>query len=112
MLYIHDPYIRSKRPEHIDYLGLGFLCAGMGALQVLLDKGQQEDWFSSAYICRLAAIATIGLIALVYRELTTKHPIIDLRLFKDRNYGDGMIIVFISTIVAAAPSYPPLFCRN
>jgi DHA2 family multidrug resistance protein len=100
MLYIHDPpYIRSQRPEHIDYLGLGLLCVGMGALQVLLDKGQLEDWFSSSYIWRLAAIAAIALIALIYRELKTEHPIIDLRLFKDRNYADGMTIVFIVTIV-------------
>ena len=100
MLYIHDPpYIRSQRPERIDYLGLGLLCVGMGALQVLLDKGQLEDWFSSGYICQLTAIAAIALIALIYRELTTEHPIIDLRLFKDRNYADGMTIVFIVTIV-------------
>jgi DHA2 family multidrug resistance protein len=100
LLYIHDPpYIRSQRPERIDYLGLGLLCVGMGALQVLLDKGQLEDWFSSSFICRLAAIAALALISLVYRELKTEHPIIDLRLFKDRNYADGMTITFCFSFV-------------
>jgi DHA2 family multidrug resistance protein len=94
-LFIFDPdYIRAQRAGSIDYWGLGLLVVGLGALQVVLDKGERDDWFSSAFITRLAIIAVVALIILIYHELKTRHPVVDLRLFKERNYASGVTIMF------------------
>ena len=95
-LYIFDPpYLRQER-RPIDYWGIGMLVVGIGALQILLDKGQQEDWFESNLMIALAVISAVTLIALVVHELTTDDPIVDLRVFKARSYAVG---VFLMTIV-------------
>ena len=94
-LFIFDPdYIKKQRAGSIDYWGLGLLVVGLGALQVVLDKGEREDWFSSAFIIRLAIIAVVALVILIYHELKTRHPVVDLRLFKERNYASGVTIMF------------------
>ena len=72
------------------------LVVGIGALQVVLDKGQQEDWFSSSFITTLAIVSGVTLVALIFHELTTDDPIIDLRVFKARSYAVG---VFLMTVV-------------
>ncbi len=93
--FIFDPdYVRGQRAGSIDYIGLGLLCVGLGALQIMLDKGEREDWFSSAFIVRLAIVAAVGLILFIYWELKTKDPVVDLRLFKERNYAAGVTIMF------------------
>jgi DHA2 family multidrug resistance protein len=93
--FIFDPpYVRAQRPGRIDYWGLGFLVVGLGALQIVLDKGERDDWFSSAFIFRLAVISAVALILLIYQELKTRHPVVDLRLFKERNYAAGVTIMF------------------
>jgi DHA2 family multidrug resistance protein len=93
--FIFDPsYVRAQRPGRIDYWGLGFLVVGLGALQIVLDKGERDDWFSSAFIFRLAVVSAVALILLVYHELKTRHPVVDLRLFKERNYASGVTIMF------------------
>jgi DHA2 family multidrug resistance protein len=95
MLFVFDPaYIRRQRAGSIDYWGLGLLIVGLGALQVVLDKGERDDWFSSAFITRLAIIAVVALGILIYHELKTRHPVVELRLFKERNYASGTTIMF------------------
>src|SRR5579885_1364921 len=85
-LFIFDPpYIRRPRAG-IDYWGIGMLAVGIGALQVVLDKGQEEDWFGSSFITTLAVISAIGVIAFVVRELVTDSPVVHLRVFRDRTY--------------------------
>lgn len=98
-LYIFDPpYIRRKS-EKVDYWGMGLLVVGIGALQIVLDKGQQEDWFESHFILVMAVICVVGLVGLIVRELTSDHPIIDLRIFRYRTYSTG---VFLMTVVGFA----------
>jgi DHA2 family multidrug resistance protein len=93
--FIFDPeYIKKQKAGSIDYWGLGLLVVGLGALQVVLDKGEREDWFSSAFIFRLALISAAALAFLIYRELKTAHPVVDLRLFKERNFAAGTTIMF------------------
>src|SRR5262245_8537142 len=88
-LYIFDPpYIRQAR-RSVDYWGIGMLAVGIGALQIVLDKGQQEDWFSSTLITTLAVLSAATLVALVIHELSTRDPIVDLRVFKERSYAVG-----------------------
>jgi DHA2 family multidrug resistance protein len=94
LLIFDPPYIRAQRAGRIDYWGLGLLVVGLGALQVVLDKGEREDWFSSGFITRLAIISAVALILLIYREMKVKEPVVDLRLFKERNYASGTTIMF------------------
>ncbi len=94
-LFIFDPeYLKKQRAGSIDYWGLGLLVVALGALQIVLDKGEREDWFSSAFIFRLAIMAGAALIIFIYHELKTRHPVVDLRLFKERNYASGVTIMF------------------
>src|SRR5262249_17207063 len=95
-LYVFDPpYLRTES-RRVAYWGIGVIAVGIGALQFVLDKGQQEDWFSSTLITVLAIVAAVTLVALVVRELTTDSPIVDLRVFKARSYAVG---VFLMTVV-------------
>jgi MFS transporter, DHA2 family, multidrug resistance protein len=95
---IQDPpyFRRRKRSEtHIDYIGLGFVALGLGTLQVVLDKGQREDWFESNFILILSVIAVLSLIFVIYWEWKQKDPIIDLHLFRDRTFGISNLLMFM-----------------
>jgi len=97
-LFIFDPdYLKRKASEflQIDYWGLFLLTTSMGALQVVLDKGQQEDWFNSSFILTFSIITTVSLVALIWVELTHPHPIINLRLFKNLSFSAGNLIMFV-----------------
>ncbi|HZP17203.1 MAG TPA: DHA2 family efflux MFS transporter permease subunit [Terriglobales bacterium] len=94
--FVFDPaYLRRERTG-IDYWGIGLLVVGMGSLQIMLDKGQEEDWFGSHFIVTLAVLTVIGLGGLIIRELSTPHPVIDLSVFRYRSYAVG---TFLMTIV-------------
>jgi DHA2 family multidrug resistance protein len=93
--FIFDPpYLRRERTG-IDYWGIGLLVVGMGSLQVMLDKGQEEDWFGSRFILTLAVLAVVGLGGLVIRELKTQHPVIDLSIFRYRSYAIGTLLMTV-----------------
>lgn len=81
--------------QPIDYVGLALLVLGVGLLQVVLDKGNDLDWFESVFIIVGTLISVISLVALVIWELTDKHPIIDLRLFKYRNFSFGTLALVL-----------------
>jgi DHA2 family multidrug resistance protein len=83
----------------VDYLGLAFLSVGLGFLQVMLDKGQRDDWFASNFITWCAIAAAVGLVGAVVWELRQKEPIIELHLFKDRNYLMATITMFVLGVV-------------
>jgi len=91
------PYIKQNTKAHhgVDYFGLGLIAVGLGTLQVILDKGQRDDWFDSRLITTFTVICVVALIAAVFWELHHKNPIIDIRLFKDRSFavGNGMMFV-------------------
>src|SRR4051794_13962458 len=91
------PYLAEirKRKEGIDYWGLGLLIVSIGALQVMLDKGQEDDWFGSRFIVTLFIVAIVGLTLFVWRELTIEHPVLDLRLFAQRNVGMTQLVMFM-----------------
>src|SRR6266851_4974501 len=95
-LFVFDPPYLRRQSEHIDYWGLGMLAVGIGALQIVLDKGQEEDWFSSHWMTALAIISALTLVTLIVHELRTDEPIVDLRVFKVRSYAVG---VFLMTVV-------------
>jgi DHA2 family multidrug resistance protein len=90
------PYMKNKRPTgaKIDYIGFGLIAVGLGFLQVVLDKGQRADWFETTYIRVFTCIFVTALILAVIWELRVKYPIVDLRLFKDRTFLMGNVMLF------------------
>jgi DHA2 family multidrug resistance protein len=96
MLFIKDPsYIRQKGLK-IDYWGLVLLSLGLGCLQIVLDKGQQDNWFDSGFIITLTAISVVSLMAFIMVEIFfAEHPIVDLRAFKNISFSTGNLVMFI-----------------
>jgi DHA2 family multidrug resistance protein len=92
--FIYDPSYLKRTKVSVDYWGLALLTVGLGALQIVLDKGQQEDWFNSPFILVFSALSVLSLISLVYVELTHPHPIVNLRLFKNVSFSAGNLIMF------------------
>ncbi|MDU8416636.1 DHA2 family efflux MFS transporter permease subunit, partial [Pseudomonas syringae] len=80
----------------IDSVGLVLLVLGIGALQVMLDRGKELDWFNSTEIIVLAVVAVVALCFLVVWELTDDHPIVDLSLFKSRNFTIGVLCISLA----------------
>jgi MFS transporter, DHA2 family, multidrug resistance protein len=94
-LLIHDPpYIRRAR-IHIDSWGLFLITVGLGCLQIVLDKGEREDWFASEFIVTMSIIAVAALILFVIVELRVEHPVVNLRVFKDRTFAVGNLMMFM-----------------
>ncbi len=95
---IQDPPFLKRRKlseTKIDYVGLGFVALGLGTLQIVLDKGQRDDWFESHFIVILTLIAALSLIFVVFWEWRHKDPIIDLHLFRDRTFGVSSLLMFM-----------------
>jgi DHA2 family multidrug resistance protein len=89
---------RLERPR-MDYVGLLTLIIGVGALQILLDKGNEADWFQSTFIVVLAIVAGAALTVFLIWELTDDEPIVDLRLFRHRNFAAGTLVLVLSYAV-------------
>ncbi|MFZ3114361.1 MAG: DHA2 family efflux MFS transporter permease subunit [Syntrophales bacterium] len=87
--YIHDPPYLTREKGKIDLLGLFLLTAGLGALQLMLEKGEQKQWFESNYIQSLALTAAAGLLLFVWRELTADRPAVDLRILKNVSFASA-----------------------
>lgn len=83
----------------IDYIGVALLTLGIGALQVMLDKGQEDDWFGSRFILTLAVVAGVSLVSLVIWEWFHKSPIIEVRLFKNLNFLGANAMMFVLGIM-------------
>ncbi|MBI5142263.1 MAG: DHA2 family efflux MFS transporter permease subunit [Nitrospirae bacterium] len=94
MIVIRDPSYMKKTEMKIDYWGLALLALGLGSLQFVLDKGQREDWLASPLIVTFSLVALISLILLVINELYSDHPVINLRLFKDKTFASGTMVMF------------------
>jgi len=84
----------ERRP--VDFVGLALLITWVGALQIMLDKGKDLDWFNSSFIVSLAVIAAIGFIAFLIWELTDEHPIVDLHVFRHRGFTAATIVMIIA----------------
>jgi len=95
------PYLRGQKKSsiRIDYIGLAMITIGLGALQVVLDKGERDDWFSSSFIVTFTAIAAFGLIFAFFWEWNHEHPIIELRLLKNRSFLISNIAMFMLGVV-------------
>jgi MFS transporter, DHA2 family, multidrug resistance protein len=92
-MFIFDPPYLRREAEKVDYWGIGMLVVGIGALQYVLDRGQEVDWFANQSIVILSIVSAATLLVLLYHELTTDHPIIDLHVFKERSYATGVFLM-------------------
>ena len=95
---VHDPpHMRrvSGKGFRVDYIGLGLLAVGLGSLQVVLDKGQRDDWFESNFILTLSVIAAVGIVAAIFWEWFHPEPIVDLKLLRERTFAVSYTMMFI-----------------
>jgi DHA2 family multidrug resistance protein len=99
---VEDPeYLVHERERHqreglnVDFVGLALVAIGLGALQIMLDKGEREDWFSSNLIRTTATLAAVGIVAAVVWELRHPHPIVDLSLLRERNFALSNVLMFM-----------------
>ncbi len=96
--FIFDPpYLR--RPGRIDAYGIGLLAIGIAALQIGLDKGQEEDWFASRFITALLVVAAAGLALFVRHALVAREPVVDLRVFRERTFAAGSLLITVMGFV-------------
>jgi DHA2 family multidrug resistance protein len=86
---------RLKQPLNVDFVGFALIAIGLGSLQVVLDKGQRDDWFGSHFIIFFSCAGAIGIIAAIFWELWRPDPIVDLPLMKDRTFLISNLIMFI-----------------
>src|SRR6202051_2886845 len=113
---IEDPaYISGNMgpSPKVDYIGFGLLAVGVGALQILLDKGQEDDWFGSRFITSLAVTALVCLVTLVIYEWFQKDPIVDVRLFKSFNFASANLMMFtLGIMLFSSLVLMPLFLQT
>ena len=94
-----------SRPFRFDYPGFAFVALGLGALQIVLDRGQEDDWLASPLIVTLALVSAAALVALVVRELSTPEPIVDLRLLRDRTFAVSSLLMFMLGFVLLGSTF-------
>ncbi len=103
---------RQRQRLNIDYLGFGLLVLGLGCLQVVLDRGQEDDWFSSSFITTAAVISAMALAALVVWELRRDDPIVDLKLLKTRSFAVANLLMFmLGFILMGSTALLPLYVQ-
>ena len=112
--FVKDPpYIQHANPGKIDAIGLGLLAVWIGTLQVILDKGQEDDWLSAVWIRWALLILAAALISFVVRELVVRNPIVNLRIFKDRNFALGcFLIAAFGAVLYGMVTLLPLFYQT
>jgi DHA2 family multidrug resistance protein len=87
------PWEKNKRSRGIDYIGLALITLGLGTLQIMMDRGEDAGWFESNFICLMALMAFLGILGAIGWLLIASKPIVDLEVFKDRNFSAGCIMI-------------------
>jgi DHA2 family multidrug resistance protein len=113
-MFVEDPpYIRQAFRGAIDYLGFGLMAIWLGTLQLVLDKGQEADWFGADWIRWITAVSVIALVAFVVREFVHRDPIVQLRILGDRNFSVGTLITCLyGFVLYGSTALLPLFLQT
>jgi DHA2 family multidrug resistance protein len=114
-LITDPPHLKRRKlsETRIDYIGLGMIALGLGTLQVVLDKGQRDDWFDSHFILVLSLISAASLLFVIWWEWRNKDPIVDLHLFKDRTFAlSGMLMFMLGFALLGSTLLLPLFAQT
>ncbi len=109
------PWIKADRKNffNLDYIGLGLLTISMAGLQIALDKGEENDWFQSRFICFFAAMFVFGIIGLIWWEWRHKNPIMNLKLFKFKNFAICcLLMMLVGGVLNAATVLQPQFLQQ
>jgi DHA2 family multidrug resistance protein len=105
--------IKEKKPKGIDGIGLALIAIGLGSLQVMVDRGEDENWFESDFICIFAAIAVVGLLGAIAWLLYARNPIVNIRVLKDRNLAvSSMLMVCMASILYASAVVLPQLAQQ
>jgi DHA2 family multidrug resistance protein len=113
-VFVEDPpYLRAAIRGTIDTIGFGCMAIWLGSLQLVLDKGQESDWFSATWICWTAALSVVALVAFIARELTNKDPIVQLRVLLNRNFAVGTLLTGLyGFVLYSSTALLPLFLQT
>jgi DHA2 family multidrug resistance protein len=112
LLFVREsPKYAKGKP--VDWWGILFLAIGVGSLQVVLEKGESEDWFSKTYIVVLTFATIIAAIVFIWRELSTDHPVVNFRILKNRSFAVGIVTSFVLGFALYGSVFVfPVFCQN
>jgi DHA2 family multidrug resistance protein len=114
--FVEDPpWIKATLAnlKKLDYIGLGLLTVAMGGMQVMLDKGEENDWMGSGFIRICAALFVLGMIGLVWREWDAKNPIMNLKLFKFKNFAIcAFLMMLVGGLLNASTVLQPQFSQE
>jgi DHA2 family multidrug resistance protein len=112
--YIQDPpYIKNANPGKLDSIGFGLLAIWLGAMQIILDRGQEDDWFGATWVRWAFAIMVICFAAFIVSQLKRDKPLVDLAIFKNRNFTVGCILIFLfGAVIYGAVTILPLFYQT
>ncbi len=113
-VFIEDPpYLRNVFRGAIDYLGFGLMAIWLGSLQLVLDKGQEADWFEASWIRWVSALSAVAFLGFIVREFTNREPIVQLRALANRNFGVGtMIAGLYGFVLYGVTALLPLFLQT
>ena len=112
-LFVFDPAYIGKRGARVDWTGIGLLALGIGALQIFLDKGQEDDWFASRPMTVLAIVSAVALVAFLVHELRVEHPVVDLRVFRLPTYATGVfLITMVGFVLYGSLVLLPIFLQT
>src|SRR5258708_2946187 len=113
MAFIPESGEHGPVSKKVDWTGIGLLVAGIGSLEIVLERGESEDWFAANYIIVLTVVAVLSLAAFIWRELTIDYPIVDLKVLKDRSLAVGTFFTFIMGFGLYASVFIfPVFAQN
>jgi len=107
------PWVHAGKSVPLDGLGFGLIALALGTLQIILDKGQDEDWFGAVWLRWFAIVCVSCFIGFIIRELTAKHPLVDLRILKNRNFAvSAVMLALFGMMVYALITLQPLFLQS
>ena len=107
------PYIQRNKSATIDYVGFGLLAVWLATLQILLDKGQEADWFGAVWVRWFALVSILSFAGFIWWQIKSKHPLVDLRVFKNRNFTLGLILMTtLGAILYGTTAQIPLFLQT
>jgi len=112
--FVEDPpYIKKAKAGAVDFFGFALLAVWLGTLQVILDKGQQEDWFASPWMRWFAVTSVVCFVAFLARELRTGQPIVNLQVLKNRNFAAGVLLITVlGAVLYGTTAALPIFLQT